>query len=545
VLNLTSPGPGNTITLTLGKAKVVSRRVAAKTVARAAALAVILAASGIAAGAASGAASASRPQATTLPQATTVRLVYACRFPSRTRQTSVQISAIFPAKAVAGGPIQPTGVTLAVKLPPAGVADLVKRHASAVRASAELTLGVAQAGKSATVAWPGLEVPETTVPSAGSMTLDASGAVPPIIVGGSGNVTVTAGSLLLALTVRTASDASTGPLRTAGGTSPSPSPSPGRTVASPDVRIACTPVAGQVATLATVPVARARGQVPASAPQAAVHPPLCPKLPRDGYKQNKRFPLPKPPAGAIISSPAPAPGCAYTGGYADVLKLNGAGLITPGEVNLDTEARLAYCFPPDHVGHCRKGTNYFQEDNYGQLNYNGLPEFPPSTTTFLAFGFEPVSATLHLIEIGTLNAVAIGPYSATDPPCSTAHPCQTITTVSSYLYIRVTNVAINGVPLNVGADCGTAPFDAIVTGTTPFYVVTTGGPVTGTIDIPPFTNCGVGEDLNPLFTASISGPDNVSLLTQGPACLILGGGTCNPHTGKPEPPKKLLHSFVG
>ena len=521
---------------------------AAKTVARAAALAVILAASGMAASAASGAASPSRPQATTLPQATTVRLVYACRFPSGTRQTAVQISATVPAKAAAGGAIQPTGVALAVTLPPAGAADLVKRHAVAVRASAQLTLGIAQGGKSAMVAWPGLGTPETTVPRAGSMTLDASGAVPPLTVGGSGDVTVTAGGLLLVLTLRTAGDASPGPMRTAGGASPSPSPVPGKPVVSPEVRIDCTPVAGQVATLATVPVARARGQVPASAPQAAVHPPLCPKMPRDGYKQNKRFPPPKPPAGAIISSPAPAPGCAYTGGYADVLKLNGAGLITPGVVNLDTEARIAYCWPPDHVGHCRKGTNYFQEDSYGKLDYHGLAEFPPSRATFLAFGFEPVSATLHLIEIGTLNAVAIGPYEATAAPCSSKHPCPIIATVSSYLYIRVTNVAINGVPLNVGADCGTAPFDAIVTGSSlskPSYVITTGGPVTGTIDIPPFTNCGVGEDLNPLFTASISGPDSVSLLTQGPACLILGGGTCNPHTGKPEPPKKLLHSFAG
>ena len=517
---------------------------AAKTVARAAALAVILAASGMAASAASGAASASRPQATTLPQATTVRLVYACRFPSGTRQTSVQISATFPAKAVAGGPIQPAGVTLAVKLPPAGVADLVKRHASAVRASAELTLGVAQAGKSATVAWPGLEVPETTVPSAGSMTLNASGAVPPLIVDGPGNVTVTARSMLLALTLRTASDASTGPLRTAGGASPSPSSSPGPTVASPDVRIACTPAAGQVATLATVPVAVAPGQAAASPHQAAAHKPLCPKMPPGGYKQNKRFPLPKPPAGAVITG-APGPGCAYTGGYADVLKLNGAGLITPGEINLDVTARVAYCVP----GHCRpKSANYIQADNYGELDYHGLPEFPPSRTTFLAFGFEPVSATLHLIEIGTINAVAIGPVEPSSPPCSTAHPCPTVTTVSSYLYIRVTNVAINGVPLNVGADCGTAPFDAIVTGTsasTPPYSVTFGGPVTGTIDIPPFTNCGIGEDLNPLFTASISGPDNVSLLTQGAVCFLDGGGTCNQKTGKPVPPKKLWRSVVG
>jgi len=503
----------------------------------------MLAASGMAASAASGAASPSRPQATS------VRLTYTCRFPSGPRQTSVQVSATFPASAVAGGPIQPTGVTLAVTLPRAGVADLVKQHATAVKASAELTLGIAQNGKSGAVAWPGLAVPQTTVPSAGSMTLHASGPVPPLIVGNSGNVTVTAGGLQLALTVRTASGASSTTLRTTGGASPTPSSVPGRTAVPPEVRIDCTPVAGQVATLATVPVAGPPGQVAASPRQAAVHPPLCPKMPPAGYKQNKRFPLPKPPAGAIVTIPSQLePGCAYTGGYADVLKLNGAGLITPGVINLDVEARLAYCWTADHIGHCKKGVNYFQADNYARLSYHGLAEFPPSSTTFLAFGFEPVSAVLHLIEIGTINAVAIGPYNATAAPCSTKDPCPTIVTVSSYLYIRVTNVAINGVPLNAGAECGTAPFDAVVSGTSaskPPYSVTGGGPVTGTIDIPPFTNCGVGEDLNPLFTASISGQDNASLLTQGPVCFVLGGGTCNPRTGKPVPPKKLLHSVVG
>jgi hypothetical protein len=101
----------------------------------------MLAASGMAASAASSAASPSRPQASA------VRVAYACRFPSGTRRTAVQISATFPASAVPGAPIQPTGAKLAVTVPRAGVADLVKRHATAVKASAELTLGIAQDGK--------------------------------------------------------------------------------------------------------------------------------------------------------------------------------------------------------------------------------------------------------------------------------------------------------------------------------------------------------------------------------------------------------------
>jgi hypothetical protein len=290
-------------------------------------------------------------------------------------------------------------------------------------------------------------------------------------------------------------------------------------------------------------VAGAPGQAAESQQPAAAHKPSCPGFAKGGYKRNPRFPLPKPPPGSTITIPSLEPGCAYTDGYADVFKLNGAGLIQPGFINLAVNARLAYCYKPD-TPKCRdKSANYFQTDNYGELYYHGLHEFPPSRTTFLAFGFEPVSATLHLIEIGTINAVAIGPYNGSICP----HACPVVTTVSSYLYIRLTNVTVNGAPLNVGPDCGTAPFAAVVTGTsasTPPYSVTAGGPLTGTIDIPPITSCGVGEDLDPLFTASISGPANESLLTQGAVCFILGGGTCSAKTGLPLVPKPL-HSVSG
>jgi hypothetical protein len=48
--------------------------------------------------------------------------------------------------------------------------------------------------------------------------------------------------------------------------------------------------------------------------------------------------------------------------------------------------------------------------------------------------------------------------------------------------------------------------------------VNTGGPLTGFVAIPRFAGCGVGEDLDPLLTASISGPDNFIKLIQGVPC---------------------------
>ena len=105
------------------------------------------------------------------------------------------------------------------------------------------------------------------------------------------------------------------------------------------------------------------------------------------------------------------------------------------------------------------------------------------------------------------------------------------------------SVKVNGVPLDVGSRCETGRFDAVLTGSsasTPPYNVVTGGPLTGMVDIPPFSNCGVGENLDPIFNAAISGPRNFNLLTQGPVCFLVGGGGICP------PPKpKPLHSVTG
>jgi hypothetical protein len=99
------------------------------------------------------------------------------------------------------------------------------------------------------------------------------------------------------------------------------------------------------------------------------------------------------------------------------------------------------------------------------------------------------------------------------------------------------------VPLDVGPHCQTPAFDAILSGNNasiPPYIVTTGGPITGFIDVPPFKGCGVGEDLDPIFNAAISGPRNFNLLTQGPVCFLTGDTSgCDPKTGKPLKPKPL------
>jgi hypothetical protein len=214
-------------------------------------------------------------------------------------------------------------------------------------------------------------------------------------------------------------------------------------------------------------------------------------------------------------------------GYSDVRKLKGSALIGPGLTDLSLNVRT--------VTKNSKPT-YDEFDNAGILDFKPCPTcktvhgLPPAHTTFLGFGFVPVSATLQLTEIGTTNIFAIG--TAT-----------TLTTnlVYSELTLRVYGVKINGIPLNVGPHCQSAhPIVLKLVGnpnSKPPYSIQGGGPLTGEITIPAFSGCGVGEKLDPLFTASISGPGNFVLLTQGVPCFVVGKFGCTRHG--PTIPKPL------
>ncbi len=109
------------------------------------------------------------------------------------------------------------------------------------------------------------------------------------------------------------------------------------------------------------------------------------------------------------------------------------------------------------------------------------------------------------------------------------------------LRLRVTDLEVNGVSLDVGSGCRTEqplrstdpdpanhPGDHLVlygkgeqkygedaTG----YMLLTGGPLAGEATIPAFTGCGSGrENLDRLLTASVSGPGNHIKQIQGQTC---------------------------
>jgi hypothetical protein len=491
---------------------------------------------------------------TTAAQAASAQLGYTCAFPSGPQQVSVQIAATFPAAGVVSQPIQPVGVTMTASIPPAALADLSKLTAATVSGRAQLVTAVTQNGQTVNATWPGLTVPSTPVPSTDGLVLAASGPVPPVTASAPGEVTFTAGSVSLVIT----------PLLAGGGaTSPA------------TMELVCTLNAGQDALLATVPTTgpatpTASGSVPAGhgaikvgAPaNAPVQPAESTPIDTNVYSICKNI---QTAPGKLVG---PYPASADVAGYANASKLNGSALL--GEPT----SALAESQGPDE--------GLFQEfrvpigtENYIcvlttlQLDYNGQREFPPATVTALAFGFMPVTATLTFAQAGP-RLLSGCTTSDSCPPVTEVAYQQLPANVNPYTVVStaqvslsVSNVKVNGVPLSVSQDCRTdgpvyspdSPADpgndllvltggsAVTDPAPPFGSILNGGSLAGTPTVPYFTGCTGpgGENLDPLFDATLSGPDNYTKLTQGILCYVNTGNgapvACLPGGfGHPQPP---------
>jgi len=446
----------------------------------------IFLAAGVLAGAASDAVGATGATST---QSVRLALAYTCQFPAGNDEVNVAIAATFPVTATAGQPIQPTGVQITAVLPEAAVSDLRKLGAATVGDSATLAMTETYAAKSELAGWQASTPAAAALPATGSLQLAATGKPPAAATASQGTVTFSVGRLVLDLAPRTA-----------GGTATSPATVP----------VACTPPSGASERLASVPV------------QAAA----APKRPA-GKQQGerpaaRRLKLPKD-CGHIKLVGAGAATCGYITGYSDVQKLYGAALLQPRRalpalVNVDFAER--YILKPGKL----------VEYSTGELYYRGHHELPPVRATFLAFRFVPVTATLGITELTPIEIVSVSGISAPPYPITVR--------ATSTVSISVSNVDVNGVPLAVGPHCRpVSSVHLVLTGngdnTLPpkGYTVPTGGPLTGLLTIPPFTGCGVTENLDAVLTGSISGPRNYVKMTQGKLC-----GVAQPQNWSCPPP---------
>lgn len=182
----------------------------------------------------------------------------------------------------------------------------------------------------------------------------------------------------------------------------------------------------------------------------------------------------------------------------------------------NTQFILAYPFPLSPAGH---------PDQFG--------DFAPIAVKTLAFGALPITLNLYVSlvrENGRPVTLSLtqADYQDQTGPHSVIPP-----TLSGKVNIRIDNVAVDGVPLDVGPSCQTAQpatlnatanawYNPAVrpdppSATNPAYFsVYAGGYLIGTVDSPAFSGCRNGsENLDALFTENLSGISQLEVNTTG------------------------------
>ncbi|MEV5951596.1 DUF6801 domain-containing protein [Streptomyces sp. NPDC051993] len=454
-------------------------------------------------------------------QRITTELTYSCAFPAGAQPVKVTVGARFPDRAAPGVPIRAAEVSTALTLPDAAVAQLTALHAATTGATTRLTTRVAQNGAFADASWQGT-APSVPLGSPGGAVLTATGEVPTVTANSPGDLTVTATALEIDFAPRTAQGAATDPAT---------------------VPVSCTPAPGADGLLAKVPVTGASSS-PTPSPGSSASSKPSPDKEAGPSAAPPEIAAPK----AQGTPSATAPECrgdttqplalsAYATGYSNVTKLGGASLIP------------VYCAKivqgPNQLKRIEVRPGVFElhllQQSLGQLEYQGRRETPPAPATFLTFGFMPTTATMTLEQSG--------PMTIDSDLNNTAGHGETYIRIPLVLHLG--DVRVNGTPLDVGPNCRTTgPVysadpdpakntkdhmvllgvlkkgpDTVWRG----YSLSRGGPLAGSVTIPPFTGCGAGEDLSPLFTASVSGPANAVKQNQGAPCA----------SGIPDDPAKL------
>ena len=433
-------------------------------------------------------------------------LAYLCSFPSGDHVVGVDIAATLPASAAAGKPVQPTGVRISAGLSRQVVADLARLGATSIAGSAALTVetgvirsatGPAGTKRALTTEWRSQARPAVPLPKSGGVRLAWPAMAPAARADSGAAMTFTAAGLVLRLRPAKADGTATTPATQ---------------------RVACVLGAGTHGRLAAIPMTGARPSAGAS----GAPPPLA----RSGHKA--KFPK---GCGKIKTSGAGVPTCGYVTGFSDVAKLFGAAPLQPMPPAKPALVNVDFA---EHFKFAHAHTKLI-EYSTAELYYKGRHQLPPVTATFLAFRFVPVTATVLLTELTPIRIVSTSGIKA--PP----YPIFVRT--SSKISIRISAVKVNGVPLKVGPRCRTVrPVRLVLIGrgdnTIPprGYTVSTGGPLTGMLTIPPFAGCGVSENLNPLLTGSISGSGNFVKLTQGKLCgpSQPSNWTCPPPVREPQ-----------
>lgn len=426
------------------------------------------------------------------PQVIDTSLGYVC---GEAGPVTLRVTATLPPSGVIGEPVEPADVGLQVTVPATALAGLP----GAATVTAVTRLDVQPETWTAVLSDP--------VPLADPVVLVGSVTAPPVTAPPAGELAFAAGGLTVEITGY-AED--------------------GTPVEPPSVSLTCVLAEGETARFAVVPLeSPAPGRAPSTEPGA-------PGQPDQGAPSAGAPSIAAPPPPECYRIPdVPveyrAPFCAKVNGRANIAKLDAAVYQPTGLVNITaTNLMINKCPEKPPVG-C--------QDALVLPELNGEPKYPPAPGSFYAFGFIPATGTMQLTQIGLAN---VHQWSKLTPIPGQPGEYEGLTTVNVKLSAQILAATVNGVPVPVGPDCRTATaIDAVFTASysgPDKYSITKGGPLMGTVTIPPFRGCGTDEDLDPILTGLISGPGNFVRLYQAAVCTITGNNFgCPP--AEPEDPK--------
>ncbi|MEW2189016.1 DUF6801 domain-containing protein [Streptomyces microflavus] len=479
-------------------------------------------------------------------QTSEVTIPYTCQFPSGAEKADVTIKAVLPVSAGTGEVIRPADVSVEVSLERSALVRFTALEATTLSAVAELTVRNSVGEHAADASWQQLEAPAVDLPAegegegeeqgdgegdgqgAGGVVLTATGDVPTVAFGSPGRATITPAGLGLTLASFTQDGTPTSP---------------------PELAVTCEPADDEERPLARITVRDSTGPAAPSpsdpAPgEGASEPPAKPDRPAPGLDPDAHrkiddltearlealddedpgsCPIEIPPEWVMTTAET------YAAGYANAVKLDGAAALGPAFMKVVLNKRYIN-------DSCASTVDVTSEVEF---EYEGKRQLPPTKATFLSYGFMPTTATMVLEQVGPPAVVQT--HTVTNTP---TYPEES--TVTAQLSMRLYDVKVNGVPLDVGPDCRTErPFEQVLKGygqsyPPAGYLVAYGGNLTGYAHIPPFQGCGVGEDLDPLFTSAISSvgkkADNYTKMTQAPLCVATNpeGPDCPPKVPKPE-----------
>jgi hypothetical protein len=406
---------------------------------------------------------------------------YDCSFPTEPGPATVRVTASAPVRARVGQLVRLTDASITVSMSPAVVADL---GAITVGGTANLAVDGG--------AWLG-SAPDAPVPAEGDLVLTVPVQVPEVTATKAGDLVLTAAELEISLAPKLGDGTPTDP---------------------PVVSLACVPAPGQDTVIGAIAVTGGWTSAPAPPPDDVPTDPDAPGVTPPVVIQGEV------PAECHVITPPPgrlgAPLCAYLTGFANVAKLNAAVLQPPGIVNIAATTFQLNCKPGRLA--CQQA--------HVEPSFEGKPQLPPATSSFLPFGFVPTTGSMELTQLEPAFVDLV--FTITFPRQGTA-------VAKARMVARVFDVEVDGVPLDVGDNCRTSePMDVVLTADAANYSISEGGVLEGVVTIPPFSGCGTTENLDPVVSGLVSGPGNYIKMTQGNVCTITSGFRCPPDIPDPK-----------